>query len=67
MRRKNKQRTIYYSVHNFYYKVKKCGDFRKTVLICFIDFAKAFDKVKYNKLIEILMKTGVDNRFCRNW
>ena len=31
------------------------------VYACFIDYRKAFDCVKHDKLIEILNKTGIDN------
>jgi hypothetical protein len=32
------------------------------VCICFIDWQKAFDRVKWTKLMEILKKTGIDWR-----
>lgn len=33
--------------------------------ICFIDFSKAFDKVKHDKMIEILRITGIDEKDIR--
>ena len=39
-------------------------------LLCFIDYAKAFDFVDHNKLWEILKEMGIpDHRTCllRNW
>ena len=30
--------------------IEKAGEFQKTIYFCFIDYAKAFDCVDYNKL-----------------
>ena len=32
------------------------------LFVCFIDYAKAFDKVNHNKRIEIMQKTGIPQR-----
>jgi hypothetical protein len=35
-------------------------DIGEDICICFIDWQKAFDRVKWTKLMEILKKTGID-------
>jgi hypothetical protein len=35
-------------------------DVGEEICICFIDWQKAFDHVKWTKLMEILTKTGID-------
>lgn len=40
--------------------VQNCLDVKKDVFMCFIDYEKAFDRVRHGKLIEILRKTDVD-------
>jgi hypothetical protein len=37
-------------------------DKRKEICVCFIDWQKVFDRVKWTKLMEILKKTGNDCR-----
>ena len=37
----------------------------KDMYICFIDYAKAFDRVKHSELIESLKSIGIDGRDCR--
>ena len=39
--------------------IKKARDFQKSIYFCFIDYAKAFDCVDYNKLWKILKKMGL--------
>ena len=38
--------------------IKKAREFQKNLSICFIDYAKAFDCVNYNKLWKILHEMG---------
>ena len=39
--------------------------FQKNIYFCFIDYAKAFDCVDYNKLWEILKEMGIpDHQTC---
>uniref|UniRef100_A0A8D8SN59 Craniofacial development protein 2 n=1 Tax=Cacopsylla melanoneura TaxID=428564 RepID=A0A8D8SN59_9HEMI len=45
--------------------VQKCRDLGHPVFMCFIDFEKAFDKVRHNKLIEVLRKTGIHDKDLR--
>jgi len=37
-------------------------DVQKDVYICFIDYTKAFDRVKHSKMIECLSEIGVDDK-----
>ena len=39
--------------------VERCLEMRKTLYICFIDYTKAFDRVKHDLLFEMLSKAGV--------
>ena len=41
--------------------LKKTRGFQKNINYCFIDYAKAFDCVDYNKLWEILQKMGISD------
>uniref|UniRef100_A0A8D9EV91 Craniofacial development protein 2 n=1 Tax=Cacopsylla melanoneura TaxID=428564 RepID=A0A8D9EV91_9HEMI len=41
---------------------QKCRDVSCDVYACLIDYQKAFDRVKHEKMIEILKQTGIDNR-----
>ncbi|XP_072402422.1 uncharacterized protein [Diabrotica undecimpunctata] len=45
--------------------IQRCRDMNKDVYICFIDYAKAFDNVKHEKIIEVLHKIGVDYKDIR--
>ena len=38
---------------------KKVREFQKNIYFCFIDYAKAFDLVDYNKLWKILKEMGI--------
>ena len=38
------------------------GNAKKTLYICFIDYTKAFDRVKHDMLFEILSKAGVPDK-----
>jgi hypothetical protein len=37
-------------------------DIGEEICVCFIDWQKAFDRVKWTKLMEILKKPGIDWR-----
>ena len=38
---------------------KKAGEFQKNIYFCFIDYAKAFDRVDHNKLWKILQEMEI--------
>ena len=45
--------------------IKKARDFQKNIYFCFIDYAKAFDRVDHNKLWKILKEMGIpDHLTC---
>ena len=49
--------------------LEKAEAFQKNIYFCFIDYAKAFDCVDYNKLWKILKEMGIPDRltcFLRN-
>ena len=41
--------------------IEKAREFQKNIYFCFIDHAKAFDCVEYNKLWKILKEMGIPN------
>ena len=41
---------------------KQAIDLGKDVYICFIDYTKAFDRVKHSKIIECLSEIGIDDK-----
>ena len=45
--------------------IKRAREFQKNIYFCFIDYAKAFDCVDYNKLWKILKEMGIpDHLTC---
>ena len=49
--------------------IKKAREFQKNIYFCFIDYAKAFHCVDYNKLRKILKEMGIPdylNHLLRN-
>ena len=42
--------------------VERCLEMQKTLYICFIDYTKAFDRVKHDLLFEILSKARVPDK-----
>ena len=46
-------------VVNIPWIIKKAREFQKNIYFCFIDYAKAFDCVDYNKLWKILQEMGI--------
>ena len=42
--------------------MQKCRDQRKDVIACFIDYEKAFDKVKHADLIRMLQERNIDDK-----
>ena len=55
-------------IANFQWIIEKAREFQKN--ICFIDFAKAFDRVGHNKLWKILLEMGMPDHItcllCRS-
>ena len=41
--------------------MEKAREFQKNIYFCFIDYAKAFDCVDYNKLWKILQEIGISD------
>ena len=44
---------------NICWIIEKAREFQKNICFCFIDYAKAFDSLDYNKLWEILQEMGI--------
>ena len=54
-------------IANICWIIKKARGFRKNIYFCFIDYAKAFDCVDYNKLWKILKKMGIPTTWPTSW
>ena len=50
-------------IANIHWIIEKAREFQKNIYFCFIEYAKAFDCVDYNKLWKILKEMEVQNRF----
>ena len=46
-------------IANICWIIEKAREFQKSIYFCFIDYAKAFDCVDYNKLWKILKEMGI--------
>ena len=56
-------------IANMCWIIKKARKFQKIIYFCFIDYAKTFDCVDYNKLWKILKEMGISDHltcFLRN-
>ena len=52
-------------VTNIFWIIEKAREFQKNIYFCFLDYAKAFDCVDHNKLLEILKEMGItDHLTC---
>ena len=52
-------------IANIHWIKEKAREFQKNIYFCFIDYAKAFDCVDYNKLWKILKAMGIpDHLTC---
>ena len=49
-------------ITNVCWIIEKAREFQKSIYFCFIDYAKAFDCVDYNKLWKILKEMGIPDR-----
>ena len=56
-----KGRGIRDQIANICWIIEKARESKKNIYLCFIDYAKAFDCVDYNKLWKILKKMGILN------
>jgi hypothetical protein len=45
--------------------IQNYKDVRKEVFLCFIDYEKAFDRIKHDRLIGILKESGIDDKDIR--
>ena len=54
-------------IANIHWIFKKAREFRKNIYFCFIDYAKAFDCVDYNKLWKILKEMGIKTTWPASW
>ena len=52
-------------IFSFNVLAQKHIEYQKELYICFIDYAKAFDKVKHENLIECLKQIGIVSRDIR--
>ena len=48
-------------IANIRWIMEKAREFQKNIYLCFIDYAKAFDCVDYNKLWKFLKEMGIPN------
>ena len=53
-------------IANISWIIKKAREFQKNIYFCFIDYAKAFDCVHYNKLWKILKEMGIPDYLLIN-
>ena len=52
-------------IGNICWIIEKAREFQKNIYFCFIDYAKAFDRVDHNKLWKILKEMGIrDHLTC---
>ena len=44
---------------NIHWIIEKAREFQKNIYVCFLDYARAFDRVNHNKLWKILKEVGI--------
>ena len=54
-------------IANICWIIKKAREFQKNIYFCFIDYAKAFDCVDYNKQWKILQEMGIRDHWPASW
>ena len=54
-------------IANIHWIIKKAREFQKNIYFCFIDYAKAFDWVDYNKLRKILKEMEYQTTWPASW
>ena len=62
-----KARRTRHQIANICWIIKKARDFQKNIDFCFIDHAKAFDCVDYNKLWKIMKVMGNQTTWSASW
>lgn len=50
------------ALFSFNVLIQRCLDVNRDLYVCFIDYNKAFDKVKHDRLVELLRKKNLDIR-----
>ena len=50
-------------IANIFWIIEKAREFQKSIYFCFIDYAKASDRVEHNKLWKILKEMGILDHF----
>ena len=48
-------------IANILWIMEKAREFQKNIYFCFIDYAKAFDRVDHHKLLKILKDMGISD------
>ena len=48
-------------IASIWWIIGKAREFQKNIYLCFIDYAKVFDCVDYNKLCKILQDRGIQD------
>ena len=54
-------------IANIRWIIKKAREFQKNIYFCFIDYAKAFDRVDHNKLWKILKEMAIPDHLPVSW
>ena len=54
-------------IANICWIIKKAREFQKIIYFCFIDYAKAFDRVDYQKLWKILNDMEMQDHLPASW
>ena len=62
-----KGRGTRYQIANIHWIIKKAREFQNNIYFCFIDYAKAFDCVDYNKLWKILQEMEYQTTLPTSW
>ena len=54
-------------IANIRWIIEKARELQKNIYFCFIDYAKAFDRVDHNKLWKILKEIGIPAILPASW
>ena len=54
-------------IANIHWIIDKAREFQKNISFCFIDYAKAFDCLYFNKLWNILKEMGIPDHLTASW